>query len=119
PDRRNAVTERGWHLLLEALRSVDPQHDRVVVLSGAGADFCSGADLGDDYSAVSDLDRVAVLGETCLTLHRLPMPTIARVDGVAVGAGMNLALACDFVVASRRSRFSQIFVRRGLSVDFG
>jgi 2-(1,2-epoxy-1,2-dihydrophenyl)acetyl-CoA isomerase len=59
------------------------------------------------------------VNEACLALHRLPIPTIARVDGVAVGAGMNLALGCDFVVASSRARFSEIFVKRGLSVDFG
>ena len=52
-------------------------------------------------------------------MHRLPMPTIARVDGVAAGAGLNLALGCDLVVASDRSRFSEIFAKRALSLDFG
>jgi 2-(1,2-epoxy-1,2-dihydrophenyl)acetyl-CoA isomerase len=52
-------------------------------------------------------------------LHRLTKPTVAAVDGVAVGAGMNLALGCDVVIASERARFSEIFVRRGLTVDFG
>jgi len=56
-----------------------------------------------------------LVGETCLALHDMPIPTIARVDGVAVGAGMNMALACDFVIATVRARFSQIFVKRGLS----
>ncbi|NQV08128.1 enoyl-CoA hydratase/isomerase family protein, partial [bacterium] len=51
--------------------------------------------------------------------HALAKPTVAAVDGVAVGAGMNLALGCDVVVASDRARFSEIFVRRGLTVDFG
>jgi enoyl-CoA hydratase/carnithine racemase len=119
PHHKNAVTGKGWQLLLAALLDVSADRDRVVVIRGAGDDFCAGADLMDDYSAVSDLDRVAVLGDACLALHRLPVPTVARVDGVAVGAGMNLALACDFVVATDRSRFSEIFVRRGLSLDFG
>ena len=57
--------------------------------------------------------------ETCLALYDLPIPTIARVDGVAVGAGMNIALACDFVIATVRARFCEIFVKRGLSPDFG
>ena len=54
-----------------------------------------------------------------MALHRLPQPTIAKVRGVAVGAGCNLALGCDLVVASSTARFSQIFARRGLTLDFG
>jgi len=54
-----------------------------------------------------------------MALHRLTKPVIAGVDGVAVGAGLNLTLGCDVVVANERSRFSEIFVRRGLTVDFG
>jgi 2-(1,2-epoxy-1,2-dihydrophenyl)acetyl-CoA isomerase len=59
------------------------------------------------------------VGNAALALHRLTKPTIAAVDGVAVGAGMNLALGCDVVVATERARFSEIFVKRGLTVDFG
>jgi 2-(1,2-epoxy-1,2-dihydrophenyl)acetyl-CoA isomerase len=59
------------------------------------------------------------VGDAALRLHRLTKPTIAAVDGVAVGAAMNLALGCDVVLASSRARFSEIFVRRGLTVDFG
>jgi 2-(1,2-epoxy-1,2-dihydrophenyl)acetyl-CoA isomerase len=60
-----------------------------------------------------------VVGGAAIALHRLTKPTIAAVDGVAVGAGMNLALGCDVVIASDRARFSEIFVKRGLTLDFG
>ena len=59
------------------------------------------------------------VGDVALALHRLPQPTIAKVRGVAVGAGCNLALGCDLVVAGDTARFSEIFAKRGLSVDFG
>ena len=59
------------------------------------------------------------VGDVCLALHHLPQPTIAKVNGIAVGAGLNLALGCDLIVASTEARFSEIFARRGLSVDFG
>ena len=59
------------------------------------------------------------LADLALRLHRLPKPTIAKVGGVAAGAGMSMALGCDLVVASESARFSQIFAKRGLSVDFG
>jgi enoyl-CoA hydratase/carnithine racemase len=63
--------------------------------------------------------RMKITGDAALALHRLTKPTIAVVDGVAVGAGMNLALGCDVVIASTRARFAEIFVRRGLTLDFG
>jgi 2-(1,2-epoxy-1,2-dihydrophenyl)acetyl-CoA isomerase len=59
------------------------------------------------------------VADVCLALARLPQPVIAKVRGVAVGAGCNLALGCDLVVASTNARFSEIFAKRGLSVDFG
>lgn len=120
PHRKNAVTADGWADLLAVLRGVRPGEDRVLVLTGAGEDFCAGADLASTPGqTLHPLHAMRTVGDTCLALHRLPVPTVARVDGVAVGAGMNLALACDLVVASDRARFSQIFVKRGLSLDFG
>jgi 2-(1,2-epoxy-1,2-dihydrophenyl)acetyl-CoA isomerase len=59
------------------------------------------------------------LADVALRLHRFPKPTIAKVGGVAAGAGMSMAIGCDVVVASASARFSQIFAKRGLSVDFG
>ncbi|WP_110182271.1 enoyl-CoA hydratase/isomerase family protein [Nocardioides solisilvae] len=117
--RKNAMTLEGWRLLGEALSSVTLGEDRVVVVTGAGEDFCAGADLSSQSGETHSLVNMEVVNAACLALHRCPVPTVARVDGVAVGAGMNIALACDLVVASSRARFSEIFIRRGLSVDFG
>ena len=69
---------------------------------------------GDPY-----LVQMRALGDVALRLHRFPKPTIAKVGGVAAGAGMSLAIGCDLVVASESARFSQIFAKRGLSIDFG
>ncbi|HLH29458.1 MAG TPA: enoyl-CoA hydratase-related protein, partial [Acidimicrobiales bacterium] len=97
---------------------------RVVVLTGAGDAFCSGADLGDPSDVAGRpgdpyLVQMRALGDVALRLHRIPKPTIAKVGGVAAGAGMSMALGCDLVVASDTARFSQIFARRGLTIDFG
>jgi len=119
PRRKNAMTLESWNLLREGLAGVRLVEDRVVVLTGAGEDFCAGADLTADDGDGPALANMDVVNDAVLALQRCPVPTIARVDGVAVGAGMNMALGCDFVLASDRARFSEIFIRRGLSVDFG
>ena len=120
PERKNAVSWPMWQRLLAIFRdlALDPEV-RIVVLTGAGGDFCSGADLASPSPALHPLIQMDEINNVVLALHRLPKITIARVDGAAVGAGLNLALACDLVVASDRSRFAEIFVRRGLSVDCG
>jgi enoyl-CoA hydratase/carnithine racemase len=94
------------------------------VISGAGGEFCAGADLGADRgsgmtSVTEAHQRMKIVERAATALYRTTKPTIAAVDGVAVGAGMNLALGCDVVIATDRARFSEIFVRRGLTVDFG
>ncbi|TVT47519.1 enoyl-CoA hydratase [Amycolatopsis rhizosphaerae] len=120
PHRKNALDEETWAALHEAIRAVggDPEV-RVVVVTGAGGDFCAGADLSGDREGRHPLARMRWINEIALSLHELDKPTIAKVDGVAVGAGWNLALGCDLVVATPRARFSQIFAQRGLSLDFG
>ena len=60
-----------------------------------------------------------MVGRAALRLHELPQPTVAMVNGVAAGAGCNLALGCDLIVASDRARFTEIFAKRGLALDFG
>jgi enoyl-CoA hydratase/carnithine racemase len=119
PRRKNAMSMAGWRALHAALREVAAGDARVLVVTGADGEFCAGADLAAGSEGRPPMVDMAEVGEACLALHRLPIPTIARVDGVAVGAGMNLALGCDFVIASSRARFSEIFVKRALSVDFG
>jgi enoyl-CoA hydratase/carnithine racemase len=120
PARKNAMDDAAWVALGEALHSARGDDSvRVLVLTGAGGDFCSGADVGGTRRAEHPLSRMRWIGDIALLLHDMPKPVIAQVDGVAVGAGLNLALACDFVVATPQARFSEIFARRGLSLDFG
>lgn len=124
PARKNAVTEAMWGELTETFTALS--HDdtvRVVVITGAGSEFCSGADLSgqgsEDRPERHWTRRMEQINEAALALHAIPHPTIARVDGVAAGAGANLALGCDLVIASDRARFCEIFTKRGLSIDFG
>ena len=125
PEKKNAVNSVMWDELLSEFRAVaDSSTDRAMVLTGAGGNFCSGADLwagGDGHGGPPKHQLSAMRGITdvCLALARIPQPTLAKVRGVAVGAGMNMALVCDLVVASDDARFSEIFARRGLSIDFG
>jgi enoyl-CoA hydratase/carnithine racemase len=123
PGKLNAVPQDGWVQLADALSEFAASEQRVLVLTGADAAFCAGADMGKELpaipSAADNAARMREVNRAAMALHRLTKPTIAAVDGVAVGAGMNLAIGCDIVVASSRSRFSEIFVQRGLTMDFG
>lgn len=119
PARKNAINPELWRQLRNALRDAADDPDlRALVITGAGGAFCSGADIGtpDDVHPVEKLRR---LTEVALALHELTIPTVAKVAGVAVGAGWNLALGCDLVVATPESTFCQIFAKRGLSIDLG
>ena len=123
PEKKNAANAVMWDELLAAFEEVaDNDGDRVLVITGAAGSgaFCSGADLTDvAREQRHGLPRMRHIGDVALRLHRLPKPTIAKVNGVAAGAGCNLALGCDLVVASEDARFSEIFAKRGLSLDFG
>jgi enoyl-CoA hydratase/carnithine racemase len=127
PHKKNAMTPTMWEELLEVFEAVESDRaDRVLVITGAADAFCSGADLtdasGDEGAADGvggSVERMRLVTRCALTLHELRTPTLAAVNGVAAGAGLNLALGCDIVIASERARFSEIFSKRGLSVDFG
>lgn len=121
PSRKNAMNPRMFSELREVFRQVSADPDiRVLVLTGAGGEFCSGADLSDvGQQTMHQLPWMRQVGEACTALHAIPQPVIAKVVGVAAGAGANLALGCDLIVASDDARFSEIFARRGLSIDFG
>jgi enoyl-CoA hydratase/carnithine racemase len=121
PRRRNAIPASLWDPLRDVFEGLARDLDaRVLVITGAGGHFCSGADLADERALPSHpLHGMTPVNAAALALHNVTIPTIAKVRGDAVGAGMNLALGCDLVVAGEGARFSQIFVRRSLSVDFG
>jgi 2-(1,2-epoxy-1,2-dihydrophenyl)acetyl-CoA isomerase len=122
PDRLNSFTAHMHEELRDALASLGDS--RVIVLTGAGRGFCAGQDLND--RAVAPGESVD-LGETVerdwnplvRTLTSLPQPIIARVNGVAAGAGANIALACDIVVAAKSAKFIQSFSAIGLIPDSG
>ncbi|CAA9506518.1 MAG: 1,2-epoxyphenylacetyl-CoA isomerase [uncultured Sphingomonas sp.] len=122
PDRLNSFTRQMHAELRQALD--DAASARVIVLTGAGRGFCAGQDLND--RAVAPGEAVD-LGETVeqswnplvRRLAAMPQPVIARVNGVAAGAGANIALACDLVVAGRSAKFIQSFSALGLIPDSG
>ena len=122
PAKKNAANEQMWEELLDVFRALgEGLGARCVVVTGAGGAFCSGADLSgrDQRERPHQLISMRRISDVALALHRLPMPTIAKVGGVAAGAGCNLALGCDLIVASDTARFSEIFAKRGLAIDFG
>lgn len=126
PDKLNSFTAAMHLEVREALQQVkaDPSV-RVLVLTGAGRGFCAGQDLGD--RAVAPGGAAVDLGESVekyyaplvMTLRELPMPVICAVNGVAAGAGANLALAADIVIAAKSASFVEAFCRLGLIPDTG
>lgn len=124
PERKNAIPFDGFSTLREAFVDFEQSSQRVLVITGEGGAFCAGADLDpeartDMVSVVDRHRRMKVVDAAATALHRITKPTIAAVDGYAVGAGMNLALGCDLAIAAESALFSEIFVRRGLTLDFG
>ena len=121
PEKKNAINDTMWDELESAFRDIARRSDdRAVVITGAGGAFCSGADLSDVGGDEQHfLWRMRRIGDACTAVHRMVQPVIAKVPGVAAGAGLSLALACDLIVASDEARFTTIFSKRGLTIDFG
>ena len=124
PDTKNACTGDMWVALGATFRDLAYSGARAVILTGAGGEFCAGADLtgsggGGPRTTGHILHGMRVLADVVLAVHDCPVPVVAKVDGVCVGAGLGLALATDMIWCSERARFSAIFAKRGLSLDFG
>ena len=122
PERKNALNRESWQALDDALHEIahNPE-DRALVLTGAGGNFSSGADLSgqDAGMTLPIVAEMRSVGDIILRLHRLPIPTLAKVDGVAVGVALGMALGCDLVLASDRAKLYEIFPKRGLALDGG
>jgi 2-(1,2-epoxy-1,2-dihydrophenyl)acetyl-CoA isomerase len=125
PDRLNAFNSDMHAEVRAALRELKSPETRVLVITGAGRGFCAGQDLNDRTvapgAAPPDLaDSIERnYKPLVLALRALPLPVIAAVNGVAAGAGANIALACDLVIAARSASFVQPFCRLGLVPDSG
>jgi 2-(1,2-epoxy-1,2-dihydrophenyl)acetyl-CoA isomerase len=124
PDARNAIDLAMRQELVAALDEVEADAEaRVLVLTGSGGHFCAGGDVKTmklrRQTAAEGRARVELLNRMVLRLVDFPRPTIAMVDGYAVGAGTNLALCCDLVVASDRAKFGELFWKIGLAPDGG
>ena len=125
PERLNSFNTEMHAEVRAALDSLRAMPARVLVLTGAGRGFCAGQDLNDRAVAPGGTapDLAASIEKfykpLVLALRALPLPVIAGVNGVAAGAGANLALACDLVIAGRSASFVQSFAKLGLVPDSG
>jgi 2-(1,2-epoxy-1,2-dihydrophenyl)acetyl-CoA isomerase len=127
PKSKNACTGDMWVALGATFRELSWSGARAVVLTGANGDFCSGADLGGGGEgdgggsgrSATMVDAMRVLADAVLAIHSCPVPVVAKVEGLCVGAGLGLALAGDVTWCAEDARFSVIFAKRGLSLDFG
>jgi 2-(1,2-epoxy-1,2-dihydrophenyl)acetyl-CoA isomerase len=126
PDRLNSFNTVMHTEVRAALASIaDGSTARVLVITGAGRGFCAGQDLGD--RAVAPGGTAVDLGDSIekyykpliLSLRNLPLPVVGAVNGVAAGAGANIALACDLVIATKSASFVQAFSKLGLVPDSG
>ena len=126
PEKLNALSGDLRDSMHDAIADVKADDAvRAVIFTGAGRGFCSGADLtagGGPEATPSQndhLDDLGWVGRQALALYGLNKPVIGAVNGVAAGAGMSLALACDVRVGSEKTRFKTVFIERNLSPDSG
>lgn len=113
PDERNTMTAPMVEAIVSAMDAVEADESvGAVVVTGAGSAFCAGANLGNLQTATRE--SLGTIYEGFLRIARSPLPTLAAVNGPAVGAGMNLALGCDVRLAATRARFDTRFLQIGL-----
>lgn len=123
PDKLNSFTEAMHIELAQSIDRAQSGGARVLVLTGNGRGFCAGQDLSERQKSSGPVDLGETVGKFYAPLVRrlrgLPMPVVVGVNGVAAGAGANLALAGDIVIAARSASFIQAFCRLGLIPDTG
>lgn len=122
PESLNAINGEMRNLLYYSLiEAEDEQSVRCVVISGKGRAFCSGGDVKEmgDGRALTSVRKLSRSKQVIESIANLSKPVIAGINGVAVGAGLNLALACDIIVANEEAQFSEVFSQRGLIPDMG
>lgn len=126
PNRLNPFNERQHEALAAALDDIEANADcRAMILTGAGRGFCAGQDLGErDFTNMKEAPDLGAglekhYNPLIRRLRALEKPVICAVNGVAAGAGANIALSCDIVIAARSASFIQIFARIGLIPDAG
>ena len=125
PDKLNSFNEAMHLEVREALNQVKENRPRVLLITGAGRAFCAGQDLADRQTNAGE--NTVDLGDSIekyyaplvRALRALPLPVVAGVNGVAAGAGVSLALACDLVIATKSASFIQSFAKLGLIPDSG
>ena len=114
PDKRNAINLQMNDEICEALDELEASEEvGSLVVTGAGKAFCAGADLGD-LLAARERDNIQDIYRGFLRIAESTLPTIAAVNGAAVGAGMNMALACDMILAGESARFDSRFLEIGI-----
>jgi enoyl-CoA hydratase len=119
PDKRNAIDTALAAELVDCARGLAADDGvRALVVTGTGSAFCAGADLpevfGEERPTAETAARLRTYYECFLSIRALPFPTLAAVNGPAIGAGLNLALACDLRIAAPEARFGATFTRIGL-----
>lgn len=121
PERRNALSEQMYEELTHAVKMVsDDDEARVLILAGSGDTFCAGAEIGSaDEKPVAAITRMRNHSDLPKAIFELRIPTITAVNGPAVGAGANLALVADFVLATEKAFIAELFVHRGMGFDWG
>jgi 2-(1,2-epoxy-1,2-dihydrophenyl)acetyl-CoA isomerase len=121
PTRKNALTKQMMEEVRVAVQESETDGTRVIVLTGTGKDFCSGADLVGGQEIMQDVTQYLKnsVNPTILAIQNTNIPVVAKIKGVCVGLGFNLALCCDMLFASEDARFSQIFTNIALSSDGG
>jgi enoyl-CoA hydratase len=113
PDKRNAINVEMCAELVETMETLENNGAKAVIVTGAGRAFCAGADL-NDLLAARERDNIHEVYRGFLRIAHSPLPTIAAVNGAAVGAGMNMALAADVIIAGEKARFDSRFLQIGI-----